>query len=409
MVTYHFFLIGFVILIGFVGHLIFKKTRIPEAIFLITLGLFVGPISGYVYHAPLVPVEPFKEITGIITTIALIIILLDSGFDFDIFKIARTFSKATFFTITTFVLTTGLVSLFMTKIVGWPPLMALLLGAVSSGTTTVTVSHLIDGLTMKEDVKQLLVLESIINDVTIVTGGVIITRFIKAEEMAAAFSVQEIASMLFGSILIAVAGGFLFFTIWVRTLNVTKRSPLKFAYTLGMLFIMYDAIEFLHGSGPIAVLIFSLLVGNSDKLLKRLGVGEPMLKMCRSSIRAIKHVLGDVSFFVKAFFFFLLGILFDPSSVTGKILLILGGILVLIVVGRYISSKILTLKYRDFSPYSKLIAIMLPRGFTATVVAFLPGEEGISIPGFTEIILLMVFVTTVIAIMGTWLYAKTHP
>ena len=406
--VYHFFLIGFVILIGFVGHLIFKKTRIPEALFLITLGLFLGPVSGYIYHAPLVPVEPFKDITGIVTTIALIIILLDSGFDFDIFRIARTFSKAAFFTITTFVLTTGLVSLFMMKIVGWPPLTALLLGVVSSGTTTVTVSHLIDGLAMKEDVKQLLVLESVINDVTIVTGGVIITRFIKAEELVAAFSVQEIASMIFGSILIAAAGGFLFFVIWVKTLNITESSPLKFAYTLGMLFVMYDAMEFLGGSGPIAVLIFSLLVGNSDKLVKKLGSGEPMLKMTRSTIRAIKYVLGDVSFFVKTFFFFLLGILFDPSSVTGKILLIAGGILVLIIIGRYISSRILALKYRDFSPYSKVIAIMLPRGFTATVVAFLPGEEGINIPGFTEIVLLMVFVTTVLAIGGTWLYSKTH-
>lgn len=407
---YQFLLIGIIILIGFMGHLFFKKTRIPEALFLITFGLLVGPVSGHFYDAPLVPVEPFENIIGLVTTIALIIILLDSGFDFDIFDIARTFSKATFFTVTTFILTTGLVSLFMIKVVGWPVLMALLIGAVSSGTTTVTVSHLIEHLKMKPDVKQLLVLESIINDVTIVTGGVIITRFIKTEEVVGTtLTAQEIASTLFGSVLIAMAGGLIFFAIWFKTLDMTKTSPLKFAYTLGMLFVMYDAIEFLNGSGPIAVLIFSLLVGNSYKLLKKLGSNENVLKQSRDAIKSIKQVLGDVSFFVKVFFFVFLGILFDPSIVSVDILLILSGILISIVIGRYISSKILALRYPDFSPYSKIIAVMLPRGFTATVVAFLPGEQGVDVPGFTEIVLLMVFVTTVIAIIGAGIYAKTNP
>jgi NhaP-type Na+/H+ or K+/H+ antiporter len=407
-VAYQFFLIGFVILTGFMGHLFFKKTRIPEALFLVTFGLLIGPISGYFYNEPLVPVEPFENIIGLVTTIALIIILLDSGFDFDIFDIAKTFSKATFFTVTTFILTTGLVSVFMIYVVGWPVLMAFLIGAVSSGTTTVTVSHLIEHLKMKPDVKQLLVLESIINDVTIITGGVIITRFIKAEELAgASMTIQEIASTLFGSILIAIAGGAVFFAIWFKTLNMTKTSPLKFAYTLGMLFVMYDAIEYLRGSGPIAVLIFTLLVGNSYKLFKRFGLQDDVLEQSKSAIKSIKQVLGDVSFFVKAFFFVFLGILFDPRLISVDILIILSGILISIIVGRYISSKILALRYSEFSPYSKIIAVMLPRGFTATVVAFLPGEEGVTVPGFTEIILLMVFVTTVIAIIGAGIYAKT--
>ncbi len=407
---YHFFLIGFVILIGFTGHLLFKKTRIPESLFLITFGLLIGPISGYFCSTPLVPTEPFKNITGLVTTIALIIILLDSGFDFDIFDIARTFSKATFFTVITFILTTTSVSLFMIFVVGWPVLMALLLGVVSSGTTTVTVSHLIKGLEMKQDVKQLLVLESIINDVTIVTGGVIITRFIIAEEtLGTVYSLQEISSLIFGSVLIAVGGGAIFFLFWFRTLSMTKGSSLMFAYTLGLLFVMYDAIEFLDGSGPIAVLIFSLLVGNSAKLVKRLGSSDDTLKLSRSAVKSIKQVLGDVSFFVKAFFFVFLGILFDFSMMTKDILWVLAGILVSIVIGRYISSKVLAFRYSEFAPYSKIISIMLPRGFTATVVAFLPAEQGVDVPGFTELILLMVFVTTVIAIIGAGAYGRAHP
>jgi len=409
-VIYYLSLIGFIILVSFTGHLFRKKTRIPETLFLITFGLFIGPVSGSIYGTSLVPVESFRNITGLVTTIALIIILLESGFEFDIFDIAKTFSKATFFTVTTFLLTTGFVSLFMMYAVGWPALMSLLLGVVSSGTTTVTVSHLIANLKMKGDVKQLLVLESIINDLTIVTGGVIITRFIIAEQnLGAALTLQEITATIFSSVLIAIGGGAVFFLVWIRTLKLIERSPMKFAYTVGMLFIMYDAIEFLEGSGPIAVLIFSLFVGNSAKLVEKLGLDKELLDLSSATAKSIEDVLDDISFFVKTFFFVFLGILFDPSLITASILWVLAGILTVIVIGRYISSKILAWRYSDVAPYSKIIAIMLPRGFTATVVAFLPSKQGIDVPGFTEIILLMVFFTTIIAIVGTALYARTHP
>jgi len=484
-VIYELFFLGFVILIGFAGQLFFRKTKIPELLFLVTFGLFVGPGSGLLFGESLVPAEPFKNIMGWVTTVALIVILLESGFEFDITEFAYTFSRTTFFTVITFALTTVLVSLFMRIVVGWPLLTALLMGAVSSGTTTITVSHLVKPLDIKENVKQLLVLESIINDITIVTGGVIIIQFIKAEEITA-ISLQMITSTVFGSIVVAVAGGVIFFLFWLITLdfikldldkrdvteegerkrysvkmslkqlkveNILRRvnlrdmkmnipvldkqmeeenlkgvnlgelefvetSPLKFVYTLGLLFVMYDAIEFLNGSGPIAVLIFSLLVGNSEKviragnvnnILKVLGFRGDIGEKSRSAEESIKIVLQDVSFFVRAFFFVSLGILFDPSIVNGEILSILAGILIFMVVGRYISSKILALRYRDFSQYSKIIAVMLPRGFTATVVAFLPGGQGVDVPGFTEIILLMVFVTTVIAIIGAAVYARVYP
>ncbi len=410
MPVYQFILIGFIILIGFLGRLLFSKTRIPEALFLVTLGLLIGPVSGLFYESPLVPAEPFMAIAGFVTTIALIIILLDSGFDFDIFNIARTFPKAVIFTIITFFLTTVFVTAFMLYFAGWPLLPSLLLGVVSSGTTTVTVSHLVQNLRMRADVKQLLVLESVINDITIVTGGVIIAQLIAAKGTSAVgISAADIASTLFGSVLIAAAAGAIFFYIWLRTLDFTKESQLKFAYTLALLLIMYDLIGFLKGSGAIAVLIFSLLVGNSHRIMKRIGMEEHVLKtLSQSAVKSIKQVLGDVAFFVKAFFFVFLGIIFSPSAVTQGILVVISGIILLIILGRYLSAKLLLLKYPEFSAYSRIIAIMLPRGFVATVVAFLPAELGAEVPGFTEIVLLMVLLTNVVAIFGAAAYARAH-
>lgn len=425
---YELFFIGFVILIGFIGHLFFQKTKIPELLFMIVFGLLIGPVSGSLLGEPVVPVEPFRNIMGLVTTIALIIILLNSGFDFDILEFAKIFSRTTFFAVTTFVLTIVLVSLFMVTVVGWPILTALLIGAVSSGTTTITVFHLVKPLEMVRDVKRLLVLESIINDVTIITGAVIITRLIKAEAVTETmFTLQDAVSTLFGGILIAVVGGIVFFVIWLRTLDFLKTSHLKFAYTLGLLFVLYDGIEFLNSFGPIAVMVFSIMVGNTgtlitmaegmssslggdpDTLMKKLGIHADIQEQSDAAVKSIKAVLDDVSFFVKTFFFVSLGILFDPSVVNGEIIGILAGILVLMVASRYISSRILAFRYHEFSPYSKIIAVMLPRGFTATVVAFLPGEQGVDVAGFTEIILLMVFVTTVIAIIGAAVYARMHP
>lgn len=53
-------LLGLIILVGFVGQVLFRYTKIPESLFMILIGLALGPIFGvvnpteFVYYAPTV-------------------------------------------------------------------------------------------------------------------------------------------------------------------------------------------------------------------------------------------------------------------------------------------------------------------------------------------------------------------
>ena len=50
---------------------------------------------------------------------------------------------------------------------------------------------------------------------------------------------------------------------------------------------------------------------------------------------------------------------------------------------------------------------MIPRGYVAAVLAFVPAQLGINIPFLTDIVVILIVVTTIIAIIGTALYARS--
>jgi len=81
----------------------------------------------------------------------------------------------------------------------------------------------------------------------------------------------------------------------------------------------------------------------------------------------------------------------------------------ILLAARFFSTQVLLLLDKKYRKETFLITTMLPRGFTATVVAFLPLEAGIEIPGLTEIVLLMLLISTIIAIIGVTIHERKFP
>jgi hypothetical protein len=86
----------------------------------------------------------------------------------------------------------------------------------------------------------------------------------------------------------------------------------------------------------------------------------------------------------------------------------MGGILAIILVTRFISSELLALVDSYFAEYKNLITIMIPRGYVAAVLSFVPAQQGIEIPYLTDIIVVLVVITNLIAIAGIAVYARVH-
>jgi len=407
-----FLILGIIILVGFIGHAIFKYTKVPESLFMIIIGLVVGPFTR------LVEPTQFVAYTPLIIALTLIIVLLDSGLTLSIMDISRTLGKAIAFTITVLVLSTFIIGTFM-YLLGWELLHALLIGVVSSGTTTIVVTSLIYRLSITEEIKQILCLESIINDVTLVTAAVLIIQLMQIGTL----NLNQIVVALVQPISVSLLLGILFALIWVNVVWLFyEGDELLYCFTLGVLFLLYFFVGVLDGNGAIAVLVLSLSLGNIPYICEKVGKSRLFKTYPRSLqtmatrsievVNGIKRTQVDFAFFIKNFFFVYLGIIFDLTKLNPFSMGICAVIIVLMFVSRYLSTRIIGLVDANFKKYSTIISSMLARGFTATFVALLPTTMGVEIPHLKEIILLIVLFSLFPTILGTIIFERknsNHP
>ncbi|MEE8569718.1 MAG: cation:proton antiporter [Candidatus Bathyarchaeia archaeon] len=410
-------ILGLIILVGFVGRVVFKYTKIPESLFMILIGLAVGPVFGIVDQAL------FTDYQSLIVTITLVIVLLDSGLKLNLFDTMKSMVKALSFTLLVLIFSTFIVGTFFI-LIGWDPLSALLIGVVSSGTTTIITASLLPRLKVPEDIKQILIMESIINDVTLITAAVILVQVIDVGFI----DLGQLISLFVGPIVIAVVLGLVFTLLWVSVLwKFYQRVELAYVFTMGVLFILYSLVEIFGGNGAIAVLVLTLTLGNLPLILETfLGEESPLkldflkrysldlktLQRFDDILDGIKESQVDFAFFVQNFFFVYLGVIFNPAKIDLALIGVCIAIILLMFVSRYVSARIMALSDPEFKKHSKFVASLIARGFTATFVALLPESKGIKVPLFKEIVLIMVLFSTVATILGSIIYErrmKTKP
>jgi NhaP-type Na+/H+ or K+/H+ antiporter len=222
-------------------------------------------------------------------------------------------------------------------------------------------------------------------------------------ENAALFIGKELAI----AILVGIIAGF----IWRYVLmEVNMSSNLNYISTVGMGFLLYYATSELGGNSIISIFVFSLLIGNYYKIHKLISPRKQDINRneFQEMIDSMQCVQNDISFLIAAFFFVLLGITFNPNLLGTISPFLIAGIIATILVVRYFSSQIISLIDRNFSPYKFLITIMVPRGYVAAVLSFVPAQQGIVIPLITDIIVILLIFTTMIAILGAFLFARSQ-
>jgi len=206
---------------------------------------------------------------------------------------------------------------------------------------------------------------------------------------------------------VGVVCGFLGGFAWIHILLKIEPHKRNYISTLGALFLLYGAVEFLGGEGIIAAFVFSMLLGNYPMLHKKFLVeGHIIYDPTVNILKPIKVVQEDISFLVKVFFFVLIGAIFDFGRLTPHLLLLFTAIISTILISRYVSVRFMCRLDRKLRPYSFTLTTMIPRGFVATVLAFLPFKDGIIIPYVTDLVFLLVIVSNVVAITSNVYYLK---
>lgn len=341
---------------------LFQKTRIPDVLILMFIGIALGPISG------LVTPDSFGGAGDVMTTIALAVILFEGALSLKLESLASAALSTIALSLVTAIVTLGITTLVALSFLGLSLEMSLLCGAILAGTSSAVVIPMVQALKMSEKPSTILVLESALTDVICIVITVALLTAIKQQEFAVGTVAGQIALSLSLAAVIGLIGGF----IWLQLWPFVRRFPSTTFTTIAYAFLLYGLTELLGYSGAISVLVFGLAIANIPVLITKVEFPK-MTDMERGFFQ-------ELVFLLKTFFFVYLGISIQFSNIyLAAVALIL--VLIIYFLRIWITRYCLPL---ETSPRdAALTSLLIPKGLAAAVLAGLPKQMGL--PGGDDI------------------------
>ncbi|MBI4053025.1 MAG: cation:proton antiporter [Candidatus Diapherotrites archaeon] len=396
-----FLFISIIILSGFFGQIIFKRTRVSDFILLLAIGLLAGPVLNIFDQAT---ISFLRDITPFFASLALIIMLFEGGLHLNFQNVLREISRATLFTIMTFVITLLFVAAFF-FVLGWPILVGLLVGAIIGGTCSTIIVPIVKKTTARDETKTMLALESTITDALCVIAAITIIQIIVSKSI----DFQVVMQSILGAFAIAGFVGAVSGIAWLKILRDFNGSIKEYQYllTIATLFAIYVVVEYAKGNGAVAALVFGMVLGNSKEIMG-------FLKMREIEIDAnIKLFQSEIAFFVKTFFFIYLGIITDLNSFTVFSLLAAAFLVVLIGSARLIAAKVLIFLNRQLEADKTVIVSLMARGLAAAVLATYPLSIGVDVNGhaqeISQLVFLIIIFTNITTSAGVFYSHQSMP
>lgn len=394
-VAYLFAGIGMIILLGFMGTLFFERTKIPDILILIFIGLLMGPIlTQYTDFGLLDDHEMATAMTSLaphFAALALVIILFDGGLNLHLEKTIKKMGISLLHALMAFIGSVLITTVSCVYLLGMSWTVGMLLGCIIGGTSGAIVISLIIKSSAREDTKILLTLESVLTDVLCIVTALIFIEILKGSDL----NTGALISKLLGSFVIAGFIAFLFGVFWLMVLKKLAGKQYAFMITIAALLLLYAMAEFIQVSGAIAALVFGLVLSNKEEIAR-------ILKF-KSSFVLDSHIMqfhSEVSFLIRTFFFVYLGITFTftinantfstlpaiiPVWLAEQPLLLFTVFLAILFTGiflvRYVSTTITCAVHKDSKEDKSYIYTMLPRGLAAAVLAQLP----FTIPAYSTV------------------------
>lgn len=350
--------IGVILFLGLLSEFIFKKTHIPDIIFLILIGFIIGPnILNIVDLNEITPYAP------LFTTFALLFLLYEGAFNISLKSFAQGALKSIQVTLLNFFVSAIVISVIV-FLFSYPLKISLLLGAILGGISSAFVIPLIKHLRLKSKTYSVLMLESALTDVLVIVFAFAIMELISSNSINL-FNMLTNITRYFG---MAVLVGFVSGIVYILFISEILNRNAPYMMTIAYLLIVYAGAELLHGTGAIAVLTLGIILKNSKPIIlairKRLN-NDDISKKINIIIKSHEEIFySQVSFFLKTLFFVYVGMLFDIGNY--RILIIAAILAVAILLSRRISWLIT----KNFIKYDRnIIMAMFARGLAAAAVA----------------------------------------
>lgn len=334
----------------------FGRTKIPDVLVLMGLGILAGPVLGFLN------VQQFGAVGGVISTMALVLIMFESGITMDLKGTIEALGSGVRLIFVTMVSTIILGTMAGYFLANLPFISALTLGIIVSGTSSAVVIPMAKILGLQEKTLNILILESAITDVTCIIGTVAMMQISTSGAVAPGNIIgSTLASFVFAIAIGLGAGG-----LWLYASDFITRINKTVFPAVSFVFAIYGLTEFLGFSGAIASLAFGLTLSNH----RQLGLYKFVEKIDKyqTVTERDQNFYEELVFILKTFFFIYLGV---SMRITDIVPFVIAG---LIVMGayllRYLYTKILhpNLEKRD----SRVLSLLVPKGLAAAVLAGLP-------------------------------------
>lgn len=304
--------IGIVLFLGQVFSSLFEKTRLPDVLPLMVLGMIMGPVTGIVSPGD------FGHAGQIFTTLALIVVLFQSGIEFKVLSLRGAMGQGLLLTTVAFALITLVMAWLARVSLGLPQLYALIIGAIVADNSTAVITPLLDKLKIADKTKAILFLEA---NVTGVYSIVVALALLGVAVKGGRLSAQDVGLDILKSFGLGLAFSVVAGLFWMRILNLVRGMENAVSLTFAFVLLVYSLSELAGGDGAIATLVFGIVAGNI-KFIQRTWLKKLDFKALALN-RGEKGFFEEVEFIFKTLFFVYMGI----SMRIGEIHLVTLGLL----------------------------------------------------------------------------------
>ncbi|HEX5421830.1 MAG TPA: cation:proton antiporter [Gammaproteobacteria bacterium] len=307
------FIVGVILACGSVGGFVASKIRVPDIVVFLLAGILLGPaVSG------LIDVASASTLNQLILIFGAAYIIFDGGATVELRVLKNVWISLIVIATVGVLVTAAIVGLAASQVfhIAWLP--ALLLGAVIASTDPATLVPVFKQVSIRQRVSHLVMSESALNDamgaiLTLTLIGVVVHQHFSAGHAVLQLAQQAGIGLLVG-IVIGVAA--LLLIAHERYAFLREYTPLV---TLIVVAGAYLGADVADASGPMAVFIAGLIIGNKDLLGFEIEHGEQ---------KGLEDFIATTSLIMRMFIFILLGSQVDFGLLSANWV---GGIIVIAV------------------------------------------------------------------------------
>jgi len=338
-------LIGFILIAGaFLKHSS-QKRGYPLTLILLLLGILLGPITGIFTPGA---AENQVAVTSFIT-LALILVLFDTGSQIKIRSLFRNFAGPTMFGLLSVLFTIGIVAIPFKFLLGLDWILAILFGSFLASTDLTILGPVLSNIKLKPKISEYLELESTLNTVISAVLVIVLVNLIESPVTAKATTIigEGLQTLLY-HIFVGVGLGVLFGFLILWSIRHMTLEELPHIIMIGALFAAYAITEILGASGIATALAVGMVFGNSKYKLPNI----------------IKSFGGELELILVTFVYVILGAIIDFTILKSVIVLALL-LIVTVYLARYGALRVTN---KENAKYNRFYLISSPRGVTCAVL-----------------------------------------